>query len=115
MDAPDADSLEEAGGKLLTFTRPHADLFGNLGRAWLLKQPLPDDERIAIERHMGELDRLGDELTALDKEIAGTAMLEPCWSRLHGQLRRRQGRTSGSSKHTRSNGPRFIRVRCRTT
>ena len=31
---------------------PHADLFSGVGRAWLLKQPLPDDERIAIVRHI---------------------------------------------------------------
>jgi hypothetical protein len=49
---------------------PHADLFSRVGRAWLLKQPFPDDERIAIERHMRELDRLGEDLAALDKEIA---------------------------------------------
>jgi transposase len=61
---------------------PHADLFGKLGRAWLLKQPVPDDERIAIERHMRELDRLGEDLAALDKEIAGSALIDPAIKRL---------------------------------
>jgi transposase len=28
---------------------PHADLFGRLGRSWLARQELPDDERAAIE------------------------------------------------------------------
>ena len=31
---------------------PHADLFGNKGRAWLLAQDLPADERDAVERHV---------------------------------------------------------------
>ena len=36
---------------------PHADLFGGKGRAWLRAQVLPDDERVAIERHLEEYDR----------------------------------------------------------
>ncbi len=31
---------------------PHADLFSALGRAWLVRQPLPDDERAAVNRHV---------------------------------------------------------------
>jgi transposase len=31
---------------------PHADLFGARGRVWLERQPLPDDERAAIGRHL---------------------------------------------------------------
>lgn len=49
---------------------PHADLFSRVGRAWLLHQPIPDDERAAIERHIRELDRLAEDLHALDKDIA---------------------------------------------
>lgn len=30
---------------------PHADLFGASGRAWLAAQALPEDERLAVERH----------------------------------------------------------------
>ena len=30
---------------------PHADLFNTRGRAWLAAQPLPEDERAAIDRH----------------------------------------------------------------
>lgn len=37
---------------------PHADLFSKVGRAWLERQPVPDDERVAIERHVRELDRM---------------------------------------------------------
>src|ERR671920_1956200 len=40
---------------------PHADLFGRLGRAWLGRQTLPDDEVAAIGRHLRELDRLGED------------------------------------------------------
>jgi transposase len=53
---------------------PHADLFGRLGRAWLAGQVMPDDERGAIERHLRELDRLGEDLGVLDRDIAQTAV-----------------------------------------
>jgi transposase len=53
---------------------PHSDLFGGRGRAWLAKQPVPEDERGAIERHLRELDRLGEDLAALDREIAKDAL-----------------------------------------
>ncbi len=56
---------------------PHADLFNGRGRAWLARQPLPDDERVAIERHVRELDRLGEDLAVLDREIAESALDDP--------------------------------------
>jgi hypothetical protein len=40
------------------------------GRAWLGKQTLPEDEVAAIARHLRELDRLGEDLAVLDREIA---------------------------------------------
>ena len=46
---------------------PHADLLNGRGRAWLSRQPVPDDERAAIERHVRELDRLQEDLKDLDK------------------------------------------------
>jgi transposase len=61
---------------------PHADLFGRLGRAWLVRQVIPDDERAAIERHLRELDRLGEDLGVLDREIAQAAIQEPAVKRL---------------------------------
>ena len=61
---------------------PHADLFGHLGRTWLTSQPLPDDERAAIERHLRELDRLGDDLRVLDQEIAQSALDDAAIKRL---------------------------------
>ena len=36
---------------------PHADLCGPKGRAWLVDQVVPEDERLAIERHLREFDR----------------------------------------------------------
>jgi transposase len=53
---------------------PHADLFNARGRTWLARQPLPDDERSAIDRHVRELDRLADDLDILDCEIAQGAL-----------------------------------------
>ena len=32
------------------------------GRAWLFHQVLPEDERLAVERHLREFDRLGEDL-----------------------------------------------------
>jgi transposase len=61
---------------------PHADLFGRLGRIWLARQVVPDDERAAIERHLRELDRLGEDLGALDRDIAQAAIEDPTVKRL---------------------------------
>lgn len=46
---------------------PHANLFNNLGRAWLERQVLPDDERAAIARDIREIDRLAEDLANLDE------------------------------------------------
>ena len=61
---------------------PHADLFNARGRAWLARQPLPDDERAAVERHVRELDRLAEDLAVLDREIAQAAIDDPAVRRL---------------------------------
>ena len=61
---------------------PHADLFGRLGRTWLARQVMPDDERGAIERHLRELDRLGEDLDILDRDIAQGAIDDPAVKRL---------------------------------
>jgi transposase len=53
---------------------PHADLFNGRGRTWLMRQPVPDDESGAIERHVRELDRLAEDLTFLDREIAESTL-----------------------------------------
>ena len=61
---------------------PHADLFGGRGRAWLTRQELPTDECDAIMRHLRELDRLDDDLAALESEIAQDAIEDPTVARL---------------------------------
>src|SRR5690348_9977532 len=61
---------------------PHADLFNGRGRAWLSRQPVPEDERAAIERHVRELDRLQEDLKDLDREIASGSPEDPAVRRL---------------------------------
>ncbi|MCK8780584.1 transposase [Rhizobium sp. NTR19] len=56
---------------------PHADLFNGRGREWLKRQPLPDDEQFAIDRHVRELDKLGEDLAVLDRQIAEGTMDDP--------------------------------------
>lgn len=51
------------------------DLFGKKGRRWLADQPLPLDERIAVEQRLRELDRLGEDLAVIDRAL-GEAVLE---------------------------------------
>src|SRR3954449_8932135 len=61
---------------------PHADPFNGPGRAWLDRQVLPDDERAAIARHLRELDRLGEDLAVLDRDIGETVVENPEVKRL---------------------------------
>jgi transposase len=61
---------------------PHADLFNRPGREWLARQPLPEDERAAVIRHVRELDRLGEDLDDLDRDIAETSLEDGPTSRL---------------------------------
>jgi transposase len=61
---------------------PHAELFNGPGRAWLAKQVLPDDERGAIERHLRELDWLGEDLKVLDRDIGVAVVDDPAVRRL---------------------------------
>jgi transposase len=53
---------------------PHADLFGGKGRAWLRAQVLPEDERVAIERHLEEYDRQTAAQKAVERDIASIAL-----------------------------------------
>ena len=48
---------------------PHADLCGASGRTWLFHQVLPEDERLAVERHLREFDRLGDDLKVIERDL----------------------------------------------
>ena len=59
---------------------PAADLFGKKGRSWLAQQPLPLDERLALEQRLRELDRLGEDLTAVDRHL-GESIIED--ARIH--------------------------------
>jgi len=61
---------------------PHADLFNGPGRAWLDRQVLPDDERLCIERHLREFDRLGEDLAVLDRAIGEATVNSPMMRRL---------------------------------
>jgi transposase len=61
---------------------PHADLFNRPGREWLARQGLPEDEREAIDRHLRELDRLGEDLAVLDREIAAGVLDDNAVKRL---------------------------------
>ena len=48
----------------------------------MARQPLPDDERGAIDRHVRELDRLAEDLVTLDREIAHDALDDQATKRL---------------------------------
>jgi transposase len=49
-------------------------LFSKCGRTWLDTQPLPEDQRRLIGRHLDEHDRIAIELTALEKDLAENAL-----------------------------------------
>ena len=61
---------------------PHADLCGASGRAWLLEQVVPEDERLAIERHLREFDRLGEDLKVIERDLARSALADERAKRL---------------------------------
>lgn len=61
---------------------PAADLCGSKGRAWLGKQVLPEDERFAVERHLREFDRLGEDLAVIERDLARSALADENVARL---------------------------------
>jgi transposase len=61
---------------------PHQDLCGPAGRAWLSEQILPGDERLAVERHLREFDRLGDDLKVIERDLARSALADESVQRL---------------------------------
>lgn len=61
---------------------PHQDLCGPKGRAWLVEQVVPEDERLAIERHLREFDRLGDDLKVIERDLARSALADEGVKRL---------------------------------
>jgi transposase len=62
--------------------RPHRDLFGTSGRAWLAGQWPPEDERAAVERHIRELGRLGEEPQDVERDVAQRALEDDAVERL---------------------------------
>ena len=61
---------------------PAADLFGRRGRQWLANQPLPLEERLGIEQRLRELDRLHDDLAAIDRLLAEAVVHHPAIKQL---------------------------------
>ena len=61
---------------------PHADPCGASRRAWLFRQVLPEDERLAVERHLREFDRLGDDLKIIERDLARSALGDESVKRL---------------------------------
>src|SRR5499433_1525030 len=61
---------------------PHADLCGASGRTWLFHQVLPEDERLAVERHLREFDRLGEDLKVIERGLARSALADEGVKRL---------------------------------
>ena len=55
---------------------------GLAGRAWLSEQILPGDERLAVERHLREFDRLGDDLEVIERDLARSALADESVQRL---------------------------------
>lgn len=53
---------------------PHQDLCGPKGRAWLSEQILPGDERLAVERHLREFDKLTEDLKVIERDFARSAL-----------------------------------------
>ena len=58
------------------------DLFGKKGRRWLAEQPLPLDERIAVEQRLRELDRLGEDLAIIDRALGEAVLADAQLKRL---------------------------------
>jgi transposase len=63
-------------------TCPHSDLFSQVGRRWLARQTLPADEERSVEALLRQLDFHGEELAAVDRDIAIEAIDDPVAARL---------------------------------
>jgi transposase len=61
---------------------PATDLFGRKGRSWLTAQALPADERVTIDSVLRELDHVGEDLAAIDRDLAQIALTHPAAQRL---------------------------------
>lgn len=56
---------------------PASDLFGKRGRGWLSSLELPDDERQTVEACLRQVDFLTEEIEAVDRSIAESALGSP--------------------------------------
>jgi transposase len=61
---------------------PASDLFGRKGRAWLATQGLPADERAAVTSLLRALDHADEDLTELDRDLAGSILEDAAVRRL---------------------------------
>jgi transposase len=61
---------------------PHVNLVGLSGRKWITRQTLPEDERVAVERHLAQIDQIEASLKLVDADIAKYAMGDPTIKRL---------------------------------
>lgn len=61
---------------------PHVNLTGISGRKWLGRQILPEDERIAMERHLAQIDQIEESLKLVDADIARYALQDAFIQRL---------------------------------
>jgi transposase len=61
---------------------PFTDLFGKKCRAWLAEQPLPIDERCAVEQRLREIDRLSEDQQVIDRALAHANLHDPRVHRL---------------------------------
>lgn len=61
---------------------PHGNLVGRSGRTWIAKQPVPADERDAIDRHLAQIELIEASLKTVEADIAGEAMADPIIRRL---------------------------------
>lgn len=61
---------------------PASDLFGTRGRAWLDTLELPGDERQTVDACLRQVDFLTEEVDAVDRSIASSAMDSPEIKRL---------------------------------
>jgi transposase len=61
---------------------PAADMFGIKGRCWLSDQPLPSDEKVAVEALLRQLDFHGQELRIIDAALGRVALASPEVKRL---------------------------------
>jgi len=61
---------------------PHGNLLGISGRKWVARQIVPEDERAAIERHLGLIDQIEQALKVVEADIARYALDDPLIRRL---------------------------------